>query len=201
MAAPTATFWYEFASTYSYPAAMRVDQAARARGVAIEWRPLLLGPIFQATGWKSSPFNEMPAKGRYMWRDLERVCAADGLKLTRPDPFPANSLLAARVATALADQTDRAAFSRAVYLAEFADGRPIHDPAVLSELLGDIGVEPETVLAAATSDPVKAALRASVEAAVAAGIFGAPSLTTADGDLFWGNDRLDMGLDHAARLG
>ena len=66
-------FWFEFASTYSYPAALRVDAAARSAQLELAWRPFLLGPIFKAQGWNDSPFNIHPAKGRYMWRDLERT--------------------------------------------------------------------------------------------------------------------------------
>ncbi len=126
-------FWYEFASTYSYPAAMRIEALASARGVAVRWRPFLLGPLFAEQGWRDSPFNIYPVKGRYMWRDLERICESLGLPLTRPDPFPQNSLAAARVALAL-PEARRAAFSRAVYAAEFGQGRTISDRALLAEL-------------------------------------------------------------------
>jgi 2-hydroxychromene-2-carboxylate isomerase len=54
---PVVDFWYEFASTYSYPAAMRVEALAAARGVAVNWRPFLLGPIFARRGMTDSPFN------------------------------------------------------------------------------------------------------------------------------------------------
>lgn len=67
-------FWFEFASTYSYPAALRIESAARAQGVSVAWRAFLLGPIFKQQGWSDSPFNLQPAKGRYMWRDLARIC-------------------------------------------------------------------------------------------------------------------------------
>ena len=96
---PVLEFWYEFASTYSYLAAMRIEPLAEAAGVDIRWRPFLLGPIFAAQGWTSSPFNLFPAKGRYMWRDMERQAAALGLPFRKPDPFPQNALLAARVAS------------------------------------------------------------------------------------------------------
>ena len=89
-------FWYEFASTYSYLTAMRIEPLAEAAGVDIRWRPFLLGPIFAAQGWTSSPFNLFPAKGRYMWRDMERQAAALGVPFRKPDPFPQNALLAAR---------------------------------------------------------------------------------------------------------
>ena len=65
-------FFYEFASTYSYITAMRIAPLAQAAGVTVRWRPFLLGPIFKAQGWDTSPFNLYPAKGRYMVRDCER---------------------------------------------------------------------------------------------------------------------------------
>ncbi|HET7167365.1 MAG TPA: DsbA family protein, partial [Pseudolabrys sp.] len=74
MAKPTLDFWFEFASTYSYPAAMRISPLAEAAGVAVRWRPFMLGPIFKEQGWTTSPFNLFPAKGLNMWRDLERTC-------------------------------------------------------------------------------------------------------------------------------
>jgi len=199
MAGPSIDFFYEFASTYSYPAAMRVADVAGKAGVTVRWRPFLLGPIFADLGLTTSPFNIQPAKGRYMWRDLERTMAAAGLPFAMPDPFPQNSLLAARVATALPDDGKRAAFSRAVYRAAFGEGAQIADAEVLGRLMRDIGIEPAPVLVAAGSDGVKQALRASVEAAKAHGIFGAPSLVTGDGELFWGNDRLDQAVAWAAR--
>lgn len=193
------TFYYEFASTYSYPAAMRVERVASASGVSVIWRPFLLGPIFAASGMTTSPFNLNPAKGRYMWRDLQRQCDAEGLKLVRPDPFPANTLLAARLATAIADNAARAAFSRAVYTAEFAEGKNIADAATLAPLLAAAGQDPAATMAAAASDPIKAALRASVAEAQSLGIFGAPTLTSPDGEMFWGNDRIEQAVAWAAK--
>ena len=120
---PTLEFWYEFASTYSYLAAMRIEAAAQAAGVEIRWRPFLLGPIFAAQGWNSSPFNLYPAKGRSMWRDLEREAARLGLPpVTRPDPFPQNSLSATRAAAYGMDHDWLVPFSKAVYESVFAEG-------------------------------------------------------------------------------
>ncbi len=91
MTRKTIDFWYEFASTYSYPAAMRVEKVARAADIAVRYRPFLLGPIFGAQGWKDSPFNIYPAKGPYMWRDMERICGAEGIALKLPPVrFPQN---------------------------------------------------------------------------------------------------------------
>jgi len=191
-------FWYEFASTYSYPAAMRVEARAAERGVSVNWRPFLLGPIFADAGWRDSPFNIYPTKGRYMWRDMQRICDALGLALRRPEPFPQNSLLAARIALALEGHA-RAAFSKAVYLAEFAEGRSISDRAVLSEILASIGAEPAAVLNLAESAANKERLKAECGLAKSLGLPGAPCLVTADGEIFWGNDRIEQALDWAGR--
>src|SRR2546425_107439 len=72
---PVLQLWFEFASTYSYPAVQRIEALAAGLGVGVEWKPFLLGPVFKSQGWNDSPFNLYPAKGRYMWRDLERLCA------------------------------------------------------------------------------------------------------------------------------
>ena len=78
-------FFYEFASTYSYIAALRIAPLAESAGVTVRWRPFLLGPIFKAQGWDTSPFNLYEAKGRYMWRDMERLAAELSLPFRRPD--------------------------------------------------------------------------------------------------------------------
>ncbi len=112
---PKLDFWYEFASPYSYLAAMRIEKLAREAKVEIAWRPFLLGPIFKAQGWDTSPFNLYPAKGSYMMLDLARLCEDMGLPpFIAPKPFPANSLLASRVALAL-DVEARPDFSRGVH--------------------------------------------------------------------------------------
>ncbi len=194
MAAPVLDFWFDFASTYSYPAAMRIAPLARAAGVRVRFRPFLLGPIFKAQGWTTSPFNLYPAKGGNMWRDLERLCADLRLPFRRPDPFPQNSLLAARVALAGLDNGWGEDFCRAVFHAEFADGRRIDDAAAISDVLDGLQVDPRPALAAARSDEIKARLREETDAAQRLGLFGAPSFTCADGELFWGNDRLERAL-------
>ena len=191
-------FFYEFASTYSYVTAMRIAPLAANAGVAVRWRPFLLGPIFKAQGWDTSPFNLYPAKGRYMVRDCERLCADLGLAFRLPDPFPQPSLTAARIAVVALDEGWGEDFSRAVYRAEFAEGRNIADAAVLGGIVRDLGHDATAVLASAQSDEIKAQLRANTEDAQRLGIFGAPSFIVGN-ELFWGNDRLEQALHYARR--
>jgi 2-hydroxychromene-2-carboxylate isomerase len=196
---PKLDFWYEFASTYSYPAALRIEALATERNVDIAWRPFLLGPIFKAQGWDSSPFNLFPAKGAYMWRDLERLCDAQGLKFRKPDPFPQSSLLASRLALTDEVTPKRAEFSRRVYLVEFAKGARIDDETVLKGIVTSLGFDADAALAQARSDEVKLALRQATDEAMRVKLFGAPSFVTPKGEVFWGNDRLEAALDWALR--
>jgi 2-hydroxychromene-2-carboxylate isomerase len=204
MAAPSLDFWFDFASTYSYLAASRIRALASAANVPVRFRPFLLGPIFKAQGWDSSPFNLYAAKGQYMWRDMERLAADLALPFRRPDPFPQNSLLAARVALfGLPPKNNQRwgeDFCLAVFRAQFADGKRIDDPATLSTILSGLGADADGVLAAAQSDASKLGLREQTEAAQKLGLFGAPSFTTADGELFWGNDRLEQALNWATHV-
>ena len=191
-------FWYEFASTYSYLSAMRIEELAAAAGVEVRWRPFLLGPIFAAQGWNSSPFNLFPAKGRYMWRDMEREGARFGLPVKRPDPFPQNSLVAARVALLGAEHPWGPTFTKAVYTREFGEGLSIAEPAAVAGVLQDLGLDGEAILKAASAEPNKTRLKAVTEEARSRGLFGAPTFLTDDGEMFWGNDRLELAVAWAA---
>ena len=190
-------FWYEFGSTYSYPAAMRIERLAAEAGVEVRWRPFLLGPIFKTLGWNDSPFNIFAAKGRYMWRDLARVCEAQGLPLNLPPAkFPQNGLKAARIALAGESQGWTPAFTRAVFAANYAEQRDISEDATLGTILTALGVDGDAVVAAANTPENKDALRRQTEEAASRGLFGAPSFTIGD-ELFWGNDRLEAALEWA----
>ncbi|MGY4752857.1 DsbA family protein [Pannonibacter sp. Q-1] len=197
---PRLDFWFEFASTYSYLTAMRIETVAKDRGIDLVWRPFLLGPIFARQGWDTSPFNLFPAKGRYMWREMERMCEDMGLPLTVPDPFPQNGLMAARIAHAGRLEPWIGSFVRAVYMAEFGEGRDISDEGLLAGILLDLGLDAKALLAKAQSIEVKIGLRAAVAEAEAADVFGAPSFVTGDGELYWGNDRLEDAVECALRL-
>jgi len=198
MSRPVVEFWFEFASTYSYLSVMRIERAAEAAGVDIEWKPFLLGPVFLALGWNDSPFNIYPPKGRYMWRDLERLAEKEGLPFRRPSRFPRNGLLAARVALVGVEEGWLAPFARAVMTANFAEDREIGEEAVIVEILGTLGLPGAEVITRAQADANKLALRCQTERAAELGLFGAPSFRVGE-ELFWGNDRLEDALAWARR--
>ena len=186
-------FWFEFASTYSYPAALRIEALAQSECVPIVWKPFLLGPVFRAQGWSDSPFNLFPAKGRYMWRDLERICAELSIPFRRPSQFPRNGLLAARIACWFATEPWVPEFIRSVYRANFAEDLDISIASLLKSRLDSLGQPGAAVIQQAQSPESKEKLRAQTERAVALGIFGAPTLVVGP-ELFWGNDRLEAAM-------
>ena len=193
-------FWYEFASPYCYLSALRIEQLGAAAGVAIVWRPFLLGPVFKAQGWGTSPFNVYPAKGRYMVRDIARIAAARGHAFQMPLTFPANSVAAARIALTGQNDPWGPRFSRTVFDAQFSCGADIADTAVLKGLLRSLDLDADRILEQSANDAIKPRLREQTARAEALGIFGAPSFVTPDGELFWGDDRLEQAMTWATKL-
>lgn len=190
---PPVQFWFEFASTYSYPAAMRIQQVAEAAGATLEWKPFLLGPVFQERlGTMDSPYNTNPARGRYMWRDLERLCARYGLPWKKPSVFPRGSVLATRIACLIAGEPWVGDFVRAVYTANFAEDRDISQQETIEAILRGLGRDPALIQRAGAPE-VKAQLRSNTEAALQIGIFGAPNFIVG-GELFFGQDRMEDAL-------
>jgi 2-hydroxychromene-2-carboxylate isomerase len=191
---PKFQFWFEFASTYSYLAAERIDKLTAAAGIGVEWKPFLLGPIFAAQGWRDSPFNIYPIKGRYMWRDMERWCQKLGLPFTRPSVFPRNQLLAARVACIVAHEPWMPDFVRTVYRANFGEDQAVSQPEVIAKILDDLGQDGPRLIERVGSAENKQRLRAQSDEAIALGVFGAPTFVIGR-ELFWGNDRLEDAIE------
>ena len=127
-------FWFDFASTYSYVAALRVEVVCARAGVTLSHRPFLLGPLFeQQLGIRDSPFNVHRERGQYMWRDLERLCEKYQLPWRRPAVFPRSSVLAARVVCCAGAATGP--LVRAIFRANFAENQDIAQPEVLRALV------------------------------------------------------------------
>lgn len=183
-------FWFDFASTYSYLSAMRVEEVAAAHDVDVHWKPFLLGPIFAKQGWTDSPFNIYPARGRYMLQDMQRLCNERGLSFKMPTAFPARSITANRLGLVALDEAWGVEFVKAVFNAEFGEGRDIGDDVILRSLLADLGQDADVMFEKALSIENKERLKQQTAEAEMKGIFGAPTFVIEGGGLFWGDDRL-----------
>ena len=171
-------FWFEFGSTYSYLSAARIEGVAATAGIPVLWEPFLLGPIFVEQGWDDSPFNIYPAKGRYVWRDVERLFAKYRIPFVKPSRFPRNGLLAARIAC-LAKATSEPwlpEFTRAVFQANFAEDREIGDAAEIHSILDSLGQPGAQLVEQAQAPENKLRLREQTRRAKELGIIPSPSI-------------------------
>lgn len=182
-------FYFDFSSPYAYLASERIEALAARHGRTVDFKPILLGVAFKASGQR--PLTEIPLKGDYSRHDLARSARFDGIPFRMPEPFPISTVGAARGLLWLkeSDPARAAAFLHAAFRAFFADGRNLSDAAVLASVFAQVGVDPAAAAQGCAQAHIKEGLKALVEEAVARGVFGAPFIFV-DGEPFWGNDRL-----------
>jgi 2-hydroxychromene-2-carboxylate isomerase len=191
MSGKTVAFYFDFGSPAAYLAWTQLPPLCAEADAALDYRPMLLGGVFQATGNRSPA--EVPAKGRYMGADLGRYAARYGVTYRMNPNFPINTLMLMRGATGvLMHQPDRfEAYCQAVFQAMWVDPQNLNDPATVARVLAAAGFDPAALLALASQPDVKDRLKAVTTEAVERGVFGAPTMFVGD-DMFWGQDRLDF---------
>jgi 2-hydroxychromene-2-carboxylate isomerase len=181
-------FYYDVSSPYAYLAALRVDDVLPVRP---EWRPIAFGVIIRAVGkvpWslregREERFAELAGRAR------ER-----GLpELRYPEGWPAEtySLAALRGLLLTRDQDEQRAGARELYRTMFVEGRHLADADTVRESLARAGVDVAGFDERVRGDEVKQRLRAETDAALEAGVTGVPTVAV-DGELFWGDDRLEQ---------
>ena len=182
-------FYFDFASPYGYFASLEVEAVAARIGRQVEWKPIMIGSAFKASG--NLPLVAQPLKGAYSRHDWERSARRLGAAYRFPDPFPVAALPTSRAYWWLAesDREQAKAYARAVFHAFFAENRAISEPMVAAELGRGLGIDAEVLLDAIQQSQWKARLKDETEAAIAAGVFGSPFFII-DGEGFWGADRL-----------
>ncbi|WDY55946.1 2-hydroxychromene-2-carboxylate isomerase [Pseudomonas sp. PSKL.D1] len=187
----TVAFYFDLGSPASYLAWTQLPALCARHGATLEYRPILLGGVFQATG-NASPAM-VPAKGRYMFIDLGRYAARYGVPFTLPPGFPINTLTLMRGVFGVQMRSPErlAPLLEALFNGLWAQGRNLGDVAVLDDTLGQAGFDPAAFHALAADVEVKAALKQATEAAVARGVFGAPTCFV-EGQMYFGQDRLDF---------
>ena len=187
----TFEFWFDFGSTASYLAWTQLPALEAATGAKAVFKPMLLGGVFQATG-NQSPAN-IPAKGKYLFADFARFAERYGVPFNRNPYFPINTLLFMRGAIALQRKGDARFmdYCRAVFNAIWVDSLNMNDPAKAAEALRKAGFDAQALVALASEQTTKDALKAATQEAIDRGVFGAPTFFVGD-QMFWGQDRMDF---------
>lgn len=184
-------FYFDFSSPYGYLAANRINALAAHHRRRVNWRPILLGPMFKAAG--TAPLLAVPLKGPYSSRDIPRTARFLRIPYKHPDPFPIGTQNAARAFYWLNDRDPLKAqqFAMACYSTYFAQGIDISAPEKIANIAANLGEDHAQVVAAVADSAIKERLKNEVDAALAKGVFGSPYIIV-DGEPFWGNDRLDQ---------
>lgn len=184
-------FYFELSSPYGYIASRLAEDFEKRLGRPLEWRPMLLGPVFKITG--QAPLVDIPLKGEYSKRDFTRTARLHKVPYRHPQKFPINTVAGCR-AFYWADDQDAAKardLARALYRAYFVESTDISAAPTVVAIAKSVGLD-GAALAAALEDPaLKARTFKEVEAAIAAGVFGSPFFIV-DGEPFWGVDRMPM---------
>jgi len=187
----TVEFFFDLGSPASYLAHTQLPDLCRDAGAALVYRPMLLGGVFQATG-NASPAM-IPAKGRYMIRDLARFAERYGVPMRFNPYFPINTLTLMRWLVALQlrqpERFDDAL--QALFRAIWVDGVNLGDPLKVADVLVTAGFDAAELQAQAAEPAVKDALKATTDEAIRRGVFGAPTCFVGN-EMFFGQDRLDF---------
>lgn len=187
----TVEFYFDFGSPTTYLAWTQLPRLCAEEGATLVYKPMLLGGVFQATG-NASPVT-IPAKGRFMLRDLARYARRYQVPMQFNPHFPINTLPLMRAAVAVQQRLPERfeAFLKLIFEAMWVQARNLGDPAVLAEVLAAGGFDPQQLLGLIAEQAIKDALKANTDEAIKRGVFGAPSMFVGN-ELFFGQDRLDF---------
>ncbi|WP_130927546.1 2-hydroxychromene-2-carboxylate isomerase [Pseudomonas sp. Sample_14] len=193
----TVEFYFDLGSPTTYLAHTQLAKICADTQSELIYIPMLLGGVFKATG-NASPAM-IPAKGRYMFQDLDRFAKRYGVQLRFNPHFPINTLILMRAVTGMQMRQPQrfAEFVDCLFRALWVEGRNLNDPQAIAAVLTENGFDPQEIMALTNDESVKAALKENTEAAIKRGVFGAPSMFIGD-QLFFGQDRLDF-LEEALR--
>lgn len=182
-------FFYDIGSPYSYLCATQIDGVAAKHGRVVNWRPMLLGAVFKATG------NDMPArvpaKAQWMLKDLPLWAKSYGVPFSFPASFPVSTVRAMRACVAAGERGKVREMSLALFEGYWARGIEPSSEEGIGQASAAVGLSASDVLAATDTQPIKDSLRKSTDEAIARGVFGAPAIFVGE-QLFWGNDRLPL---------
>ena len=191
-------FYFDVSSPWTYLAFRNIQPMARELNAVINWRPVLVGGIFNTVNQRmyASREDSNSPRNRYVLKDLQDCARQTGVQIVFPPKvFPVNSVKAMRGCIWLS-QTDAfkdhlLAFIEATFAAYFTHQEDISQDAVLATICGQVGINSDAFAAGILQPDIKDALKTNTDEAIARGAFGVPSFFVGD-DMYFGNDRLDL---------
>lgn len=186
-------FFYDYSSPWTYLAFTRIEELCRRHDAELVWRPILVGGIFNTVNPSVYESRErpVPAKARYMWKDLHDWMRLQNVTMKfPPSVFPVNSVKALRGALLAIEHGCIGPYSARVFAAYFGEDRDISRDDVLRPIVEEVGLDPDAFFAAIATQPFKDRVRANTDECVARGGFGSPTMFVDGDDMYFGNDRL-----------
>jgi len=181
-------FYYDFSSPYTYIASTRIEKLCDENGAELEWKPFLLGGVFNEIG--SVPAVQIDNKFRYLRRDFELTAEYYGVDFNFPELFPLNSVRSMRGAFAADEKGKLVEYSHEMFRLYWTEGLDLSKAEILGEVVGNVGIDPDWFVNRINEQDIKDKLRDETNIAIERGVFGAPTMFV-DDQMFWGNDRLD----------
>lgn len=190
----TLEFFYDCSSPWTYLAFSRVEAVAERAGAVIDWRPVLVGGIFNKVNESvyEQRANPHPVKARYYLKDLQDWAGYCGIRIGQPPVFPVRAVTVMRGAIHALDKGKVVDYSRTAFEAYWGDLKDISQPEILQEICATVGLDWDAYQAAVSSDGVKDRLRANTEEVIERGGFGSPTMFVNKTDMYFGNDRLEL---------
>ncbi|HXX47965.1 MAG TPA: 2-hydroxychromene-2-carboxylate isomerase [Myxococcota bacterium] len=194
-------FFFDCSSPWTYLAFHKIEELCRETGATLEWRPILVGGVFNAVNPSvyENRAKPVPAKARYYAKDLRDWTRHYGLRIGQPPVFPVNSVKAMRGAFFALERGVLPAYARAVFESYWGELEDISQDAVLEKVVDRVGLPRAEYFAAIAAPAYKDKLRANTDELIARGGFGSPTIFVDGSDMYFGNDRLE--LVRAALLG
>ena len=187
-------FFFDCSSPWTYLAFERIQAVADRAEAAIEWRPFLVGGVFNTVNPSVYEGRErpVPAKARYYGKDLQDWARHAGIAIGQPPVFPVNSVKAMRGAFVALEAGCLVRYARRVFERYWGDLQDISQDAVLRPIATECGMDAEAFFARIGSQPYKDRLRANTDELIERGGFGSPTMFLDGDDMYFGNDRIPL---------